>query len=509
MLKLQSKKGIKQMTKIDFLQQLFLRLFQRIKSYNSKIIIILIFTFLLMRLILGTCYGTQDVEWWKAWSVESVTNGLTNVYGASDSEIINKYKEGKTTKEVLESTQKIIHYKPKDYERVEYKVTQPPIYIYSLYIVGNLYQVVSPSMENNRLFNFFLNLIPAFFSILTTFVIYLFVKSISTREIAILTAGAYWLSPLVLLNSPIQGYFDPIIAFFVTASFILLYKKHLSLSYVFLVLGVLSKPTAIIVFPVLFWIGLKDYPFKKNLIAWFFSFITVLIILLPFILNGRALSVFQGVWSINESSQDLSRQSMNLWWLVQYSWTAIHNLYSSDISSVSAIMGGPGSNWINDIPSILLGNILGFNVQNIGFILWGLFTILNLWFISVKIHSDRKAIFVAAGLQIYAYFILRVGVQTNHYFVLIPLFCIVSMLSFNKFKYYLLISAIFLMQDFLIYGFGRDFNHGRSILTLFYAGWISNLLAFANIALFIWICFKEFSPYIRLRSRDYDIQKTD
>jgi len=489
------------MVKANFNLFSFKLFFDFFRKLKIKKLYIFFFAFLFLRIILCFCYGTQDMEWWKAWTVDIVKNGITNVYGASDNEIIKEYKDGNTKSDILLKTQKIIHYNPKNYTRLEYKVTQPPIYVYTLYIAGNLYKSISHTLINSRLFNFFINLIPILFSILTVYIIYMFIKSTFNHDTAILTASIYWLSPLVLLNSPIQGYFDPLITFFVSASVVLLYKKQLTWSYIFLVLGILSKPTAIIVFPVFLGIGLKEHSIKKNIIAWLISVVTVLIVIFPFIFNGRVLSMFQGVWSINESSQDLSRQSMNLWWVIQYGYHAIHNLTSIG-SKASAIMGGPGSNWESDIPCILLNNLLGFNVQIIGLILLGLFTILNLWYISVNLYTKRNVIFIASGLQIYAYFILRVGVQANHYFVLIPLFAIVSLFSIKEFKYYILISFIFFIQDLIFYGLGRDFNHGKQLLTLFYSGWFSNILALANVVLFIWICFKEFSPCFQIKTKN-------
>jgi len=441
------------------------------------------------------------MEWWKAWSTDIVSNGLIKVYGATDSEIISEFKNRKISTEI-KTTQRVIHYVPEKYWRIEYKVTQPPIYVYTLYLAGSVYKLISPSMSNGRLFNFFLNLVPTIFSLLTFFAIYLFVKTISTRDMAIITAGIYWICPLVLLNSPIQGYFDPLIAFFVTTSAIFLYKKQLMWSYVFLVMGVLSKPTAIIVFPVIFWLGLKEHSFIKNIKTWAISILLVLAIMSPFLFNGRILSVFQGVMSISESSQDLSRQSLNIWWMVQYGMHIFQNLEKSGVSWVSAILGGPQSNWDGDVPTSLLNNLVGYNTQFIGLLLLIAFTIINLFYISVKSSSNRNSIFIAIGLQAYAYFILRVGVQINHYFIIIPIFAIISMYSSSYFKYFFLISLIFFFQDIIFYGFGRDFNYGRKLLTLLYSGWITNLLALANIALFVWICINEYSACLNFRSRD-------
>jgi hypothetical protein len=44
---------------------------------------------LVVRLLTSGFYGTQDVEWWKAWGSFAVTHGMVGVYGASDRDMIS------------------------------------------------------------------------------------------------------------------------------------------------------------------------------------------------------------------------------------------------------------------------------------------------------------------------------------------------------------------------------------------------------------------------------------
>lgn len=325
------------------------KIFLYFSKINKRVFLLVFVIFLFLRIVLGLAYGTQDMEWWKAWSTDCVQHGVTAIYGESDTTVVQKFKAGETLSVVANEARKTIYFTPIDYTRLEYKANQPPLYIYSLCAAGVLYSRVSPNMQNNRLFNFYINLVPTIASAIICFVIYLFIKSISTKNVAFLTALGYWLNPLVILNSPIQGYLDPLMALFCLLAVIGLYKNKIVPAYLFLTLGILIKPTAVIILPVVFWVGLREGTIKKNLIAWISCAATFLAVFSPYIIRGRFFSAIFSILSINEYSQDLSRQAMNLWWPVQYVWIAMKN-------SAVHIGNGIKTPWYTDIPPAVLSS---------------------------------------------------------------------------------------------------------------------------------------------------------
>ena len=208
------------------------------------------------------------MEWWKAFGTYSVQHRVIDIYGAEDRVILDLYRQGLSFSEVLKATQTVIQYQPYRYGRTEYFYPQPPLYIYTIFLSTSIYREFDPDLTNDRVFNFFLNLQPVISSALLTLVIFFFVKSLLGRGLAGLAALFYWLNPLVILNSPIQAFLDPLLALFAVCSVIFLFRKRLSWAYVFLALAALYKPQGVIIAPIIVWMGLREHNILANLRAW-------------------------------------------------------------------------------------------------------------------------------------------------------------------------------------------------------------------------------------------------
>jgi hypothetical protein len=170
-----------------------------------------------------------------------------------------------------------------------------------------------------------------------------------------------------------------------------------------------------------------------------------------------------------------------------YLYNAIAAVRSGETSAVTALLGGPYC-WSCDAPASRVTPLAGFPVQILGFVLLGAFTVFNLHQVWRRHKTDQFVIIEAAVLQVYAYFILRVGVQINHYFILIPLFALISVRSAMWLRMYMAVSFVFVIQDLIFYGMGRDFNYGVRLLSRMDLGWTTNALAAANIVLFALLC---------------------
>ena len=80
---------------------------------------------------------------------------------------------------------------------------------------------------------------------------------------------------------------------------------------------------------------------------------------------------------------------------------------------------------------------------------------------------------------------------------MVPLLTIAWGIRKLPLRYLIAICGTFFIQDIIFYGFGRDCNPGKDILTRFYMGWTTNVLALINVTLFLWIfitpCRKSFN----------------
>lgn len=440
----------------------------------------------IIRMAVSVLYGTQDVEWWKAWIVYCLNNGVTSIYGGSDKELITLKKEcGITYFEAYKGIQSKIHYRGYNYAREEYPYHQPPLYIYGLYLVGKLYQLIDKDLTNNRRFNFFVNIIPNVCSLGIAVLIFNFFTNNFSFELALIASLVFWLNPLVLLNTPIQGYWDVCMAFPALASLISLYNDNLIPAYILITISVLVKPQGVLIVPVIFSIGLIQFPLATNMVSIGYSLALGILIFLPFILSGRFITAVIGIASIGFSSQDLSRQAYNIWWIFQYGANAVREIKARSARDRDILLGG-NTSWFLDCPT----QRIEFPVQKISRYLLVAFTIVNVWYVSTVYAQDRNILFVSAFLQVYGYFVLRVGVQGNHYFGMIPILSIIPILNATYILVFVSIVFVFFLQDFIHYGFGRDYNHGVQFLSRHRLGWITVVISMINTFIFLLLCLK-------------------
>ena len=198
-----------------------------------------------------------------------------------------------------------------------------------------------------------------------------------------------------------------------------------------------------------------------------------------------------GVLSITDYSHFISAKSLNLWWPVQYGLHVVSEILHGTAGPWRAVLGGRYP-WQSSIPAADLSKHLGFNVEIIGFLIFAVFTVLNLRYVLRRMSADRSAIIVAAALQVYGYFILRVGVQVNHYFLLVALLTLTCCFSDRALVHWAWVITVFLFQDLVFYGFGRDFDYGVSFLSKFYLGWTTVFVAVVNVCIFVYLCWHHY-----------------
>lgn len=454
---------------------------------------------LAVRLVGGFAQGTQDMDFWKAYAVFCVEHDVKDIYGPADEVFVSLWKSGKTLKEIQAATQTVIPYQsPVSGTVRNYTFPQPPIYIYSIYLSALAMSRLDPFFKNDRLFNFVLNLEPLVSSLAIALLLGWFVGKLTDPGTGAAAGLVYWLNPVVLLNSPIQGFRDPLCALFILLSVCALYRKKLALSYVCLVACFMTKPQGVVVAPLILCAGLAEHDWRRNLAAVLAACAAGVALCLPFILQGRFLSLLQGVATTLGTSNDLSRQAMNIWWPVQYVLNAA-DLVRSGVPAWAAWLG---RDWMvfTSYPIARITEATGVNLRLVATGLFALFTAANIYWCLRVIRVDRNRLFLFAALQAYGYFILAGSVHNNHYFILVPLLTAACALKGIPEKRYAAVCLVFLVQDVLFYGLGRDTMYGlrrdNNILTLIlshlYLSWTTLVLAFANIALFVRTCREAF-----------------
>ena len=137
---------------------------------------------------------------------------------------------------------------PLAFDAKESLVAYPPGSVYLMHLSGMAYKLISPEMHNSRLFNAFISFPMLLASMAVTWVIFTFIRR-ENHALAVATAMLYWLNPIVLLDSTIQGYNNPIVALVNLLALVCLYRKQYLWAVCLTVLAVLVKPQAILLIP--------------------------------------------------------------------------------------------------------------------------------------------------------------------------------------------------------------------------------------------------------------------
>ncbi len=286
---------------------------------------------ILIRLVLAfsPIQCSVDVNVFKYWGDMSVSGGFANTYNTLSGSI--------------------------DY---------PPLYVYVLYAASSIKSLFGFLGEYQDIFySFLIKLTP----IIADCIIGLFVYKICDKKMKtewVLFAVATWiLNPVVIVDSACWGQVDSVLALFVLFGvYFAVNKKHWQ-SGLMLGFGLMLKPQAIIVYPIIFFILFKDFikskesvlkrfiPSLKTLGGWLIGAVTPCI---PFMFK-------MGLTEI-----ELLGKTVNVPWIFSlFLGTANHYAYAT-VNALNSwfIMG---KNWILDSEGIGFWSIIPFAIIALAF----------------------------------------------------------------------------------------------------------------------------------------------
>lgn len=432
---------------------------------------------LVVRLQHGSFEGTNDMEWWKTWLLDTQrARSPTLVYGSSDRKIIRDWRKGATLgdlrKRYVNRHQRIGQVHP---------AVQPPGFMYGLYLAGKIHrrlEVSVPTQDPRSKYTryyFCINLLNLIAALVIAAGIFAFMRRDPLLNmIALPSALVFWLNPLVYLNAPLQGYLDQWCFQFLLLSIGFFYLRKYEWGAFFFAVCVFTKPTPIIVAPVLGLFLLMETDWRRWIKCTTAAAAAVFLMYLPYLIRGTALSALLGAFSIKSVLEyDFSRQALNLPWLFQFSWNVAH-----------------GNSWMADLAVGPVNRKLGFPVDRVFNGLFWAYCVTNLWFFIKTLPGNRISLFWACIAQIYGYFVFHTAVHANHYFAMIPLLGLVALISRRSLLWAIACQSLFLIADFLFYGFGRDWVFHHYWIRIHPAiGWMTCVLALGHLFLAVRLLF--------------------
>jgi len=125
-------------------------------------------------------------------------------------------------------------------------------------------------------------LVPAIFDAAMGFLIFVFIRSRLNFKMAAMAVALYVFNPAVIYNSAVWGQFDAIYTFFLVLSLMLALASKPELSAVTYAVGVLTKPQAIAMLPLIAYLILRKGGWRRLATSLVAGAATVFVAILPF-----------------------------------------------------------------------------------------------------------------------------------------------------------------------------------------------------------------------------------
>lgn len=356
----------------------------------------------------------------------------------------------------------------------------PPGFTYILWLInkiynlfGNPYDVLKYWDSNNLLYLFLFKLLIIAADIMVVFLIIKIAKKLKSKW-GYLLGLVYFLNPITLFDGVWWGQVDQFgLALFLGAFYFLLTEQAIIASVIFTI-ACLMKFQNIIFIPLFFLLIFKKYPLSRFFDSIKASFITFLIICLPFILTKEIAPLMRLLTMNSDYFPFYSLNAFNVWWLL----AGLRGMYVSDKKLIFGILSAKDT---------------GFFI----FVFTYFIACINLFF--SKKENMLKRFLLSCSLAVFAFFHLLTQSHDRYLFHLVGFLPILALFVKDKKKisiFYLLFSIFFFFNIYL----AMWFNYPQQLI------WISSydvtlgltlIIAIAQIILFLFFLFLYIYPEVK------------
>jgi Gpi18-like mannosyltransferase len=311
-------------------------------------------------------------------------------------------------------------------------VPYPP---FSLYVLGLVAKIlILAGGEFPSVFLVASNLTSVIFTFLTALLLGFWGKDKALSKPII-----YLLTPAVFLTSPILGYQDTIMSFFILAALLLAEKEKYLLAGIAASLAVFSKQLAVMPMFGLSLLIIFSTNWRTVMRALVGFLSASAAILLPFLMTGTLIAYFQAQ-ALASVHTMMSAKNPNFPWLI----SMISRINSQGFFNVKSYSSLPyhidDQIWRQRI--YLLFAILTIQIIILYLIYW-----------SRRIGRKNVGALYVSAVSISAYNLFSFGVHENHVFMLIPVLFSITWTQMSK-KIYLVVSTAFGLNLLATGGFG-------------------------------------------------------
>jgi hypothetical protein len=413
--------------------------------------------------------GDEVAPTYRLWGTNALEHGLVHAYIAKDTDVLKTFflrRQGITPQTHFRADTELGPTSVPDYP--------PGSLVFLEWGIGLCRFLQHGHLHSGWLLNACANL-PAFLlSLATAIAILRFVqKEKLPNPLRALTG--FWLNPAILLLAPILGFQDPIFAFFAWVSLVALFRRKFLASAIWLAVACMIKPQGIFLIPVVPFVVWADGGWSGAL-KWGSRFcLSVLLMILPFALAGDLLAWF-GVTLLDVKVSFVATQPMNPWWLAL---PAVRTFQTLTLKPWSGLIGG--------VSGEAFKAAAGMDPLWLSYAGLALFTLANLYFLRGHLRAgNRYAIFWAAGMEVYLYSMLAVGVWGNHpYSFFVYAAPLLALGKKSHLWLYWMLSGVWGLAFYFIDGLGSAIPFGAEKVRMFFGFDLSIMVALISIAIFL------------------------
>lgn len=400
---------------------------------------------LALRLLCLPAWGTFDVEVQKAWAARAAEDGLADIYGPPDAELLRTARErgGSLAWALLTLEVPRTQF---EWGTASYFVDYPPGSLLVLWAAGKLYGLVDPELENRRGFNAAINLAPLFGSAAIAWLLF---RS-AGRDLGPRRALACWLNPAMLLAAPLLGYQDTVFGAVALGAVIALCKARLVWATALVVVAGLIKPQGALLVPGLLVVLAKAGAPRTWLRAGLAGLAAAALVLLPWWSSGYLLSALDGCRR-PLTQPTLAPLGLNLWWVAGWLMDFIKQggLTAARIVSIVEFQA-----W------------LGFDPRAPARAALAAATLAIAWLLARGVRADWRLIPLSVILQVHAYALFGTSVHENHTLLAVMLAPLLIG-EWDKARLTLALTSAFAFASlFLSAGFGRRITRQADLVQL-------------------------------------------
>lgn len=312
-----------------------------------------------------------------------------------------------------------------------------PGYLYMLWIAGSVFNFLSIPI-NSLPFEIMLKSVTTIFDIGSAFYIYKITLKYN-KKLSAYAPILYLLNPAVIFNTSIWGQIDGIFTFFILLScFLLIENKNIFKSAAGTSLGVLVKPHALALIPVLFLFIFKSFPIQKVFKSVALGILILIVLSFPFFPRNPIFGLLE-----------LATRSQNVY---QYTSLFAFNLWG--------IIGS----WKPD------NQVLVVSYKTWGVILY-LLSLVLIFIPALRAKISSKQFYLFSALTLFSFFLFLTRMHERYLFPFLSFILIAAIINKSKaiFSVYVLGSILhFINLWFVYYYYSFVYANSKFADNLFY-----------------------------------------